>query len=501
MSTSTIPTDQLISHQLADSLSTVVVSPWLRTTSRSVPSGDVCELLRHLKLARRRRGCRAGRRSTRRGTSYSLLLFNITVVVGRRTHCRRVQSEVRPTVLVRPAVECSTVRSDSTLNHTNSKLIAGVSSSSLTQHPQYLPPEPHLTSTPKVSSSNVSYFRDDGPEEEHNAGESSTDSLMSQATTPSLTDADHHSPVLLMSPDSQPRSFLFDATGISDYCIAKLFNQSVAYQNNTVIEQNSSIVPSWSPPTARNFCSYFPRFWTCNVRGGMSSKIDEISEIIQMNAIDIAVLVETWLHAGMCDDLVAIGGYCTFRKDRNYGRCGGGVLVYVRNGLPCEPLSHLDKSGMEAIWLLYRRCIMPREVSHILIGSLYHPPKANNGKMLDYLISSLDTVSRQHPQVGIILLGDFNQLPDSQLRSYPMRQLVTGPTRKLATLDKIYTNISNWFEKPVILPGISRSDHDSVLMVPSHHIRFWYLRCCGCPGLRGMQHPATPHTRSPWIPV
>ena len=30
-----------------------------------------------------------------------------------------------------------------------------------------------------------------------------------------------------------------------------------------------------------------------------------------------------------------------------------------------------------------------------------------------------------------------------------------------------------------------------------HHIRFWYLRYCGCPGLRGRQHLATPHTRSP----
>jgi len=30
-----------------------------------------------------------------------------------------------------------------------------------------------------------------------------------------------------------------------------------------------------------------------------------------------------------------------------------------------------------------------------------------------------------------------------------------------------------------------------------HHIRFWYLWCCGCPGLRGRQHLATPHTRSP----
>jgi len=31
----------------------------------------------------------------------------------------------------------------------------------------------------------------------------------------------------------------------------------------------------------------------------------------------------------------------------------------------------------------------------------------------------------------------------------------------------------------------------------SYHIRFWYLWCCGCPGLRGRQHLATPHTRSP----
>jgi len=29
-----------------------------------------------------------------------------------------------------------------------------------------------------------------------------------------------------------------------------------------------------------------------------------------------------------------------------------------------------------------------------------------------------------------------------------------------------------------------------------HHIRFWYLWCCGCPGLRGRQHLATPHTRT-----
>ena len=84
----------------------------------------------------------------------------------------------------------------------------------------------------------------------------------------------------------------------------------------------------------------------------MSSKIDEISYVILVNRIDIAVLVETWLHAGISDDLVAIAGYFTLRRDRNDGRSGGGVLVYVRNGLPCEPLSQLDKSDFPAShWL------------------------------------------------------------------------------------------------------------------------------------------------------
>ena len=48
----------------------------------------------------------------------------------------------------------------------------------------------------------------------------------------------------------------------------------------------------------------------------------------------------------------------------------------------------------------------------------------------------------------------------------------------------------------VIIPAAGASCESSY-----HHIRFWYLRCCGCPGLRGRQHLATPHTRSPWIPV
>ena len=110
------------------------------------------------------------------------------------------------------------------------------------------------------------------------------------------------------------------------------------------------------------------------------------------------------------------------------GRVGGGVAVYVRQGLRCILQPQHNDVSLEALWLLLRQNIMPREVSHIdfysklLTGIVYHP-KANNTEMTDYLINVLDSVHRDHPSLGILLCGDFNQLPESEYRSYPLTQL------------------------------------------------------------------------------
>jgi len=89
------------------------------------------------------------------------------------------------------------------------------------------------------------------------------------------------------------------------------------------------------------------------------------------NGIDIAVLVETWLHWGIHDDSVHIPVYSAFRKDRADGRSGGGILVNAREGVPCQAQPQLYISDIEVVWLLYRRPLMPREISHILIGAVY----------------------------------------------------------------------------------------------------------------------------------
>jgi len=53
------------------------------------------------------------------------------------------------------------------------------------------------------------------------------------------------------------------------------------------------------------------------------------------------------------------------------------------------------------------------------------------------------------------------------LRDIPLKQVVKAPTRKQAVLDKIFTNISHWYQEPMILPEIGQSDHQAIVMFPT----------------------------------
>jgi len=57
-------------------------------------------------------------------------------------------------------------------------------------------------------------------------------------------------------------------------------------------------------------------------------------------------------------------------------------------------------------------------------------------------------------------------LRDTALLSYPLKQVVRTATRGSAILDKIYTNISEWYEQPFYIPAIGQYDHNAVVMLP-----------------------------------
>ena len=190
--------------------------------------------------------------------------------------------------------------------------------------------------------------------------------------------------------------------------------------------------------------------------------------VVNANSIDIACVTETWLKQEVPTEIVDISGYVCHRKDRATRR-GGGVAVYVRDDLPCRRLDSFECDELETVWLLYRAPRMSRSASHIAVAAVYHPPDANGRSLVTHLVDSLDRLTREHPYAGVVLLGDFNRLRDAALLSYPLRQVVRAATRGSATLDKIYTNIAEWYERPFTIPAVGRSDHNPVVMVTSSH--------------------------------
>ena len=47
---------------------------------------------------------------------------------------------------------------------------------------------------------------------------------------------------------------------------------------------------------------------------------------------------------------------------------------------------------VETLWLLYRQAYMPKSISHVLIGGVYHPPNADNKLMISHIMDCLDHI-------------------------------------------------------------------------------------------------------------
>ena len=165
-------------------------------------------------------------------------------------------------------------------------------------------------------------------------------------------------------------------------------------------------------------------------------------------------------------NLINIENFICHRRDRSDGRRGGGVCCFVSVELPCLRVVELETDTVESIWLIYRSNKMPRYASHLAVGVYYHPPDSNTQSTLNHIMQSMDHITRIHPYCKLILMGDFNNLPDSQILSFPLKQIVTKSTRKTNILDKIYTNINDWYEPIITLPPVGNSDHNCVLYRP-----------------------------------
>ncbi len=190
--------------------------------------------------------------------------------------------------------------------------------------------------------------------------------------------------------------------------------------------------------------------------------------VIHNSDVDITCITEIWLRNHIDDNIVNLSGFRLVRLDRTNGQHGG-ICMYVKNSIQCNILQDLLDSNFEIVWVYIRPNRLPRGIPCIIIGTLYHPPSANNQEILDHLLKCLSIIESRFPNCGVILLGDFNNLNVSRLkRNFRLKQIVNFPTRGRNVLDLILTNLRDYYTSPTKLAPFGLSDHVTIKVSPLH---------------------------------
>ena len=130
-------------------------------------------------------------------------------------------------------------------------------------------------------------------------------------------------------------------------------------------------------------------------------------------------------------------------------------------------LDELSDDSFEVLWISLRPVRLPKGITNLVVATVYHPPSANDTDMLNYLSKSLSLMESRFPCCGFILLGDFNKLNTTRLRTgYDLKQLVKFPTRGNSILDIVLTNLSTFFDQPTKRAPFGLSDHMSIEINP-----------------------------------
>ena len=194
-------------------------------------------------------------------------------------------------------------------------------------------------------------------------------------------------------------------------------------------------------------------------------KLDELRLLNSVYHTSILAITESWLTDSIDSSLLGFANYIFYRCDRNSGR-GGGVCMWCNSDLLPEAIPTQKHHKTELLALHLRRidCVF------ILV---YIPPgisAMDSRSINDNIINIIDSHLSYLPDSEITVCGDFNRHDARDIESsLYLTNVVKQPTRNLNILDKIFLSkdIRNNFEDPVILPPLSSSDHNCILLKPS----------------------------------
>lgn len=135
------------------------------------------------------------------------------------------------------------------------------------------------------------------------------------------------------------------------------------------------------------------------------NKLDGIRSLLDHFRFDILAISETWLKSDVLDSEINIEGYSICRKDRSNDEklCGGGTLIYIRNGLPFETQENTGSTDSECLGIKINRT----NCKPLYVCRVYRLEQHRVDLFIDSLKSNMSTFEIADRN-DICLLGDFN---------------------------------------------------------------------------------------------
>ena len=195
----------------------------------------------------------------------------------------------------------------------------------------------------------------------------------------------------------------------------------------------------------------------------------------------IAIMAIIWLY-GHSKQFKSISYY---RKNRAPG--GGCAILYNETRFSVDNLKIEAPDGVECVWALFTPKAIDlntAKVKRIAVGSYYVSPRSRHrAEVIDHIISTIHILRAKYDNsVNFLCGGDLNRMDVNDiLESYgALKSIISVPTRKLATLEVILTDVPNLFHPPTTLSPLQvdqdklgkDSDHEIVVLAPISNIQY-----------------------------
>jgi exonuclease III len=202
---------------------------------------------------------------------------------------------------------------------------------------------------------------------------------------------------------------------------------------------------------------------------GLKGKKDHLEDFLFCNNIKLFGISETLLTHKLPSSFINIWGYVFERRDRNDH--GGGVGIYIKQGIQYLRRYDLENDEVEGIWIEFKQS----NAKNFIVGIIYRPPDTSKHLSKNFENSFINCIKKITSETKeCIILGDINinYLNDECHKKFKemidlqgLIQMINEPTRVTkdtkTLIDVVLTSHpENLCNINVVLSSLS--DHDII---------------------------------------